>query len=230
MSAPLLGSLFAVAGLFAGWLMLACEAAAQLGAGRLGGFQAVHLVFEPPFVLPGLVLGQGSEGAHTPWAWATVLLAGPVAAMLVGAAAHLLAEALLAAGWLRTLAFQAFAFAWLRLPLLALSAGIPRGRGSLSLLYKHLGEPESGRWAAIALGLVLLWGIAALVAWRAVALGRDWLRVDGRGFRRRAVRLVAGYPFVVATAAFALERPTAPLGWLAVLLVTFIGCLYLRTS
>jgi ribose/xylose/arabinose/galactoside ABC-type transport system permease subunit len=229
LSAPLLGSLFAVAGLAAGWLVLALETLAQGGAGALVGFGPPKFLFEPPFGLPSLDLGHGAA-AHGPWPWAIVLLAGPAAALIAGTVAHLLTEALQAPPWLRTLGFEVFAFAWLRLPLLTLSAGIPGGRGSFARLYDRLGEPESGRWAAIALGLVILWGVTALVAWRAVALGREWLRSDGRVFRRRAVRLVAAYPFMFAAAAYSFERPTAPLGWLAILLGLVLGCLSLRTT
>lgn len=219
-----------MAGLAAGWLVLALETLAAGGAGALVGFGAPHFLFEPPFGLPHLDPGQGAGVAHGPWSWAALLLAGPAAALLAGTAAHLLAEAVQAPPWLRTLGFQAFAFAWLRLPLLTLSAGVRGGQGSLAQLYERLGEPESGRWAAIALGLVILWGVAALVAWRAVALGKEWLRVDGRAFRRRAVRLVAAYPFLFATAAYAIERPTAPLAWLALELAVVLGCLSLRTT
>jgi hypothetical protein len=219
-----------VAGLAAGWLVLALEVLAQGGAGALVGFGPPHVVFEPPFGLPHLASSLGTGAAHGPWSWAALLLAGPAAALLAGTAAHLLTEAVQAPPWLRTLAFEAFAFAWLRLPVLALSAGVCRGQGSLAQLYERLGEPESGRWAAIALGLVILWGVAALVAWRAVAVGREWLRVDGRAFRRRAVRLVAAYPFLLATAAYAIERPTAPLPLLALALGLVLGCLSLRTT
>lgn len=230
LSAPLLGSLFAVAGLAAGWLVLAVETLAQGGAGALVGFGPPRFLFEPPFGLPRLDVGQAAAAVHGAWPWAALLLAGPAAALLAGTVAHLLAETLQAPPWLRTIGFEVFAFAWLRLPLLTVSAGTPGGRGSLAQLYERLGEPESGRWAAIALGLVIAWGVAALVARRAVALGREWLRSDGRAFRRRAVLLVAGYPFVLATAGFAIERPTAPLGWLAVALGLVLGCLSLRTT
>ena len=219
-----------MAGLAAGWLVFALETVAQGGAGALAGFGPPHLLFEPPFGLPRLVLEQGPGGAHGPWAWASLLLAGPTAALLAGTLAHLLTETIQAPPWLRTLGFEMFAIAWLRLPVLVLSAGIPGGRGSLADLYERLGEPESGRWAAIALGLVILWGTGALVARRAVALGREWLRADSRVFRRRAVRLVAGYPFLLTTAAYAIERPTAPLGWVVVAMGLVLGCLSLRTT
>ncbi len=219
-----------MAGLFAGWLVLALEALAQAGAGGLLGVVSPGVRMAPPFGLPGLVLGPGGAGAQSPWGWTAMLLAGPGVALLVGSLAHVLSEGLQAAAWLRVVAFEAFAFAWLRLPLLVLAAGIPGGRGTLAELYDRLGEPESGRWATIALGLVILWAAARLVAWRAVEVARQWLRADGRGFRRRAVLLTAGYPFVIATAAFALERPTAPLAWLVVALGLVLGCLNLRTN
>jgi hypothetical protein len=230
LSAPLLGSLFAVAGLAAGWLVLALESVAQGGVGTLLGLNSLRFVLEPPFGLPLLVGGPAAEGAGRPWAWAASLLAGPVAALLAGAAAHLVVEALRAPSWLRVLGFEVLAFSWLRFPLLVLAAGIPGRRGAVALLYERLGEPESGRWAAVALGLVILWGVAGLVAWRALAVGREWLRVDGRAFRRRAVRVVAAYPFLLATAAYAIQRPLAPIGWLAVGAAMVLGCLAVRTT
>jgi len=228
LSAPLLGALFALAGLTAGWLVLALEAAAQGGAGMLVGFPWQGVVLQPPFGLP--LIRQGLEGSDGAGNWAVFFLAGPVAAMAAGLAAHTVVEVAGAPGWLRALGFEVFAIAWLRFPLLLLAAGVPGGRGPLALLYGRLGEPESGRWAAIALGMVILWGVAALVAWRAVALGRDWLRVDGRGFRRRVVRLVAAYPFLLAMAAYAVQRPLGPAAWLAAGLALVLGCLTLRTK
>jgi hypothetical protein len=216
-----------LAGLASGWLVIALETVARGGAGAWMGFSWQGVVLQPPFGLP-LVL-QGMEGSHGAGSWAVFLLAGPLAALAVGTVAHVVVEMAGAPDWLRALGFEAFAIAWLRFPLLLLAAGVPGGRGPLALLYERVGEPESGRWAAIALGMVILWGVAALVAWRAVALGRDWLRVDGRGFRRRVVRLVAAYPFLLATAAFEVQSPLAPLGWLVVALALVLGCLTLRT-
>lgn len=211
LSAPLLGALVVVAGLAACWLVLAVENLAQGGAGSLGGFAAQGIAFPPPFGLP--VVQQSLAGEHGAWSWAGLLLAGPAAALAVGLGAHLLAEAISAPAWLRVLAFEAFAIAWLRLPLQVVAAGVPGGSGPLATLYERLGEPESGHWAAIGLGLLALWGIARLVGSRAVAVGRSWQRVDGLVFRRRLVRLLAGYPFAVGTAAFVFERSfgTVPL-------------------
>jgi len=220
--------LLAVAGLASGWIVLALESLAQGGAGALAGFPWRSIAIEPPYGLP--LVRIDLQGTHDPWSWSVFLLAGPIAVTLAATALHLFAEGVQAPAWLRAVGFESFAIAWLRLPLLTFAAGIPGGRGPVATLYERLGEPESGRWAAIALGLVILWGVAALVAWRAVALGREWLRVDGLGFRRRLVRLVAAYPVLLATAAYSLERPLAPAGWLAAGLVLVLGALTLRTS
>jgi hypothetical protein len=227
LSAPLLGALLALAGFVAGWLVLAMEALAQAGAGALFGFSWQAFGFEPPLGLP--LVRQSFQGSSSPWSSAIILLAGPVVASLVAAACHALAEGLRAPAWVRAVALEVFAIAWLRLPLLLLAAGVPGGRGPVAALYERLGEPESGRWAAIALGVVVLWGVAWLVAWRAVELGGEWLRTDGRGFRRRVVRLAAAYPVLLATAGFSFQRPLAPAAWLGAGLALVLGALTLRT-
>jgi len=227
LSAPLLGALFVVAGAASGWLLFAFEALVQGGVGAAVGFPWQGVVLSPPFGLPSV--RQGVEGLHGPGGWALLLLAGPLVGLAVGAAAHGLAEALAAPGWVRALAFEGFAIAWLRLPLLVLAAGLRRGSGPLSELYDRLGEPESGRWAALGLGVIILWGVSALVARRAVALGRDWLRVDGVEFRRRLVWIVAGYPFLATTAAFALVEPLGPVSWVAAGLLLVMAALAIRT-
>ena len=226
LSAPLLGALFVVAALAACWLVLAIENLAQGGAAALGGFVTHGVVFPPPYGLP--VVGQSLSGEHTAWSWAGLFLAGPAAVLAVGLLAHLLAEVIGAAAWLRVLAFETFAIAWLRLPLLIVAAGVPGGSGPLATLYERLGEPESGRWAAIGLGLLALWGIARLVGSRAVLVGRSWLRVDGGEFRRRLVRLMAGYPFVAASAAFVFERSFGNVPWVAAGLVLVVVVLTVR--
>jgi hypothetical protein len=226
LSAPLLGALVVVAALAAYWLVLALESVVQGGAGALCGFAAHGLAFPPPFGLPQVQ--QSLAGDHTVWSWAGYLLAGPASALLLGLGVHLLAEAIGTPGWLRVLLLEVFAVAWLRLPLLILAAAIPHGSGPLASLYERLGEPESGRGAAVGLGLLARWGVARLVGARAVAVGRTWLRVDGLGFRRRLVRLMAGYPFAVASAAFVLERSFGPLAWTAAGLALVLVALTFR--
>lgn len=211
----------------AGWLLFAFEELVRGAAGAATGFLWLGVAIAPPFGLPSVRLGL--EGVHGAGAWAILLLAGPLAGLAVSALAHGLAETLVAPGWLRALCFEVFALAWLRLPLLVLAAGIRRGGGPLAGLYERAGEPLSGRWAALGLGAVILWGVSGVVARRAVGLGRDWLRVDSAEFRRRLVRIVAGYPFVATTAAFALSEPVASTAWTAVGLGLVLGCLALRT-
>jgi hypothetical protein len=225
LSAPLLGALLALAGLVAGWLVLATDVFAQAGAGLLAGFPWQGAVLEPPFGLPAVRQSVASPSGV--WASAAILLAGPVATLVVGSAFHLLTGGFRAPAWLRAVGFEMFAVACLRFPILFLAAGVHGGRGQLAALYERLGEPESGRWAAIALGAVVLWGAATLVSSRALALAREWLRIDGRTFRRRAVRLVATYPALVALGAYAVQSPLVPAVWLAACLVLLAAALEL---
>jgi hypothetical protein len=101
-----------------------------------------------------------------------MLLAGPVSALAVGFAVHALAEGLAAPAPLRVIAFEVFAVSWLQLPLLLLAGGTGAG-GAVGMLYVRLGEPESGRWAMVLLGLLVLWWIGALVADQSIAVGRS---------------------------------------------------------
>ena len=231
LSSPLLGALAVVAALAGCWLVLAVESLAQGGVGALGGFVAHGVAFPPPYGVP--LVRQSLGGPHGAWSWTAFLLAGPIAALAVGFGAHALAEVIGASGWLRVVAFEVFAIAWLRLPLQILASGLPGGRGGsgpLGTLYARLGEPESGRWAAVGIGLLALWGIAGLVSARAVTVGRTWLRTDDAAFRRRLVRVLAGYPFVVASGAFVFERPFGSVPMVVAGLVLVVAALTARTS
>lgn len=141
-----------------------------------------------------------------------MLLAGPLCALAVGFAVHALAEGVLAPAPFRVVAFEVFAVAWLQVPVLMLAGGVGRGGGAFAALYDHLGEPESGRWATVVLGLVLLWWVAGLVADQAVVVGRSWLRIDGQHFRKRVVLVMVAYPLVIAVfVASALRVFDAPI-------------------
>jgi hypothetical protein len=227
LSAPLLGAVVIVAALAACWLVLAVESLAQGGAGVLGGFASQGVAFPPPYGVPQVQ--QTTAGAHGAGSWVWFLLAGPAAAAVVALGAHALAEAIGASAWLRVVAFEAFAIAWLRLPLVIAAAGVPGGAGPLATLYGQLGEPESGRWATVGLGLLALWGIGGLVSARALAVGRSWLRSDDLRFRRRLVRVLAGHPFVVASGAFIFERPFGTVPMVVVGLVLVVAVLTVRT-
>jgi len=210
LSAPLLGALAILAGLVGGWLVLGVGALAQGGAGALAGFPWHGIRFLPTW-LPRADLSL--DGTHAAGAWAAVLLAGPLAALVVGFAVHALAEGLGAPPAVRVLAYEVFAASWLQVPLLMLAAGFPQAGGPFSALYERLGEPQSGRWAVVVLGGLALWGIARVVGEQAVAVGGGWLRVDGREFRRRVAVLLAAWPFAVAVAVATFERAFGPPLW-----------------
>ena len=128
--------------------------------------------------------------------------------------------------WLRVLVFQWVAFAMLRIPALLVAAVAPGGRGPVNDLYGRLGEPETGRWALALLAALALWGAAALVSRVAVGTGGGWMRVDGRPFRRRLVRVVAGYPAVAALAAWSALVPWAGPAWMAAWLILTFAALH----
>ncbi len=207
LSAPLVGALAVLGGVVAGWLVVGVEVLAQGPFAALAGFawRGYHIL---PTWLPGADVSL--EGSHGAFAWAVLLLSGPFAVLVVGFVVHALAEGLAAPPPVRVVAFEFFAIAWLQVPLLLIAAGAPGGAGPVSTLYERLGEPESGRWAAVALGGLALLGIARLVGEQAVAVGGTWLRVDGREFRRRIALLFAAYPFAGAVAVAAFERAFGP--------------------
>jgi len=203
LSAPLLGALAVLAGLAGGWIVVAIGALAQGAVGALAGFSWHGLR-----VLPSWLLGAdlALDGTHGAGAWTALLLSGPLAALAMGFAVHALAEGLGAPPPVRYVAYEVFSIAWLQLPLLMLAGGLSRGGGPIAALYARLGEPESGRWAMVVLGFLILWGVAGLVADQAVAVGGEWLRTDGRAFRRRVALVLAAYPLVAAVLVASFER------------------------
>lgn len=207
LSAPLVGALAVLGGVAAGWLVVGVEALAQGPFAALAGFDWRGYRILPTW-LPGAVVPL--EGTHGPFAWAVLFLSAPLTALVVGFVLHALAEGLAAPPPVRVVAFEFFAIAWLQVPLLLIAAGAPGGGGPVSTLYERLGEPESGRWAAVALGGLALVGIARLVGEQAAAVGGTWLRVDGREFRRRVALLFAAYPFAGAVAVASFERAFEP--------------------
>jgi len=225
LSAPLLAAACLVAAVPAAWIALAADAAVAGAVGSLMGFPWAGLALSPRFTV---VAAQLMEGSHPPALWAIALLAGPAGSALLGLGVHLFLSLVRSAAWLRVVALEWAAFAALRLPALLIAAVLPGGRGPVDSLYRRLGEPQSGRWAVALLALLALWGTATLVARLAVGAGRDWMRVDGRGFRRHLVRVVAGYPALVSLAAWSAVAAWARTGWMAGwLLVTFVTLMLL---
>ena len=211
LSAPLLAAACLVAAVPAAWIALAADAAVAGAVGSLMGFPWAGLALSPRFTV---VAAQLMEGSHPPALWAIALLAGPAGSALLGLGVHLFLSLVRSAAWLRVVALEWAAFAALRLPALLIAAVLPGGRGPVDSLYRRLGEPQSGRWAVAGLAVLALLGAAALVAALSVAAGRAWMRVDGVGFRRHLVRVVAGWPTLAALAGWSALTPWAAAPWL----------------
>jgi hypothetical protein len=228
--APLSPPLLALAGILAAvpatWLALATDAGVGGCASALTGFRWMGLSLAPSFTLHADV---GTGGSHPAALWAVALLAGPAGSALIALVVHLFVESTRAPAWLRVFALEGLAFAWLRLPAL-LAAGAVHGRGPVADLYARLGEPEPGRWPVAVLACLTLVAAAAVVANRTVAVGQTWMRVDGRSFRRRVARVLAGYPALVALAGWSVVMPWAAPGWMAVWLLLTLSALSVLVS
>ena len=210
----------------AAWLALAADAVVTGAVSSLAGFRFLGLSLGPSFTLRADFAPDGTHGAAL---WAVALLAGPFAAALVALVVQLLVESVRSPAWLRFLALEMLAFAWLRFPAL-LAGGAAHGHGPVAELYARLGEPEAGRWPVGLLALLALAAAAAVVSSRTVEMGRTWMRVDGRQFRRRVARVLGGYPVVAALAGWSLVMPWAAPGWMAVWLLLTLSALSVLVS
>jgi hypothetical protein len=226
LSPPLLAMAGVLAAVPAAWLALAADAVVTGAVSSLAGFRSLGLSLAPSFTLRADFAPDGTHGAAL---WAVALLAGPVAAALIALVVQLLVESVRSPAWLRVLALEMLAFAWLRLPAL-LVGGAAHGHGPVAELYARLGEPEAGRWPVGLLALLALAAAAAVVASRTVEVGRTWMRVDGRQFRRRVARVLGGYPVVAALAGWSLVMPWAAPGWIVVWLLLTLSALSVLVS
>ena len=226
LSPPLLAIACALAALPAAWLALAADVLVANAAGGLLGFSWSGFALSPWFTP---VAARGWDGAHPPALWALALLAGPVGAALLGLALHAAVQSVRSGAWVRVLALEWAAFAALRLPALLVAGVLARAPGPVNELYRRLGEPQSGRGALALLAALALWGAAAAVAHLAVAAGRGWMRVDGRAFRRRLARVVAGYPSLVSLAGWSAAAAWAPAPWMAGWLLLTLAALHVLT-
>jgi hypothetical protein len=227
LSPPLLTAAAVLAALLAAWIALAADAVVAGVAGKLAGFPWFGLSISPAFTLRPLQLLAGS---HPPGLWAIALLAGPIGSALLGLAVHWMVEAVRSAAWLRVVVLEWVAFALLRLPSLLVAGIAPGGRGAVDDLYGRLGEPQTGRWSVALLALLALAGAAHVVARRAVAVGKGWMRVDGLEFRRRLVRVLVGYPSLAALAAWCALMPWATPVWMAGWLLLTLTSLHVLMS
>jgi hypothetical protein len=226
LSPPLLAAACLLAAVPAAWLALAADPLVSGAVGALTGFGWPGLRLSP-FFIP--VAGQAWGGSHPPVLWTILLLSGPLGAALLGLGLHVLFEVVRSPAWLRVVGFEWAAFATLRVTALLVAGVAAGGCGPVNELYQRLGEPQSGRWAVAILALLALWGAARLVAALAVAFGRDWMRIDGRPFRRRLVRIIAGYPTLGVLAAWSALMPWATPLWVGAWLLLTLGAMQLLT-
>jgi hypothetical protein len=211
------------------WTAVALE---QLTRGLIGAaagipFRGVRLAVEPPWLARADV---GAAPALSPLGWAAVILGGSLAVVALGLAVHYGTGLFRAGGITRALALEGAVLGLLWLPTTLAVAALPGGRGPAAELYARLGEPQAGRWGALALALLLLALAASLAARRAVAVGRAWMRADAPGFRRRLVRVVAGYPIAASLGGLLVAAGWASPGWAVTWAVVILLTLRLRTS
>lgn len=227
LSPPLLVVAGVLAAIPAAWLALATEALASAAAGALAGFGWSGLTLSPSFMVRAL-LEKGGE--HPAALWAFAMLAGPIASAVAALFVQVAVESVRAPAWLRVVALEFLAFAWLRFPALLVAGAARGGRGPVGELYVRLGEPQAGRWSVALLALLALAAAATVVGRRTVAVGKRWMRVDGREFRRRLVRVLAGYPSLVALAGWSAIAPWAPPLWTALWLLLTLSALHVLVS
>lgn len=174
-------------------------------------------------------VARASLAVQGPVGWALVVIGISLAILLATSLLYWLVAAMRTAGWLRAVALVWSVVGLLWIPTALAAAALNDGGGPGADLYGRLGEPQAGRWAAAALGLLVLAMVAGPASRRAVAIGRAWMRVDALEFRRRLVRVVAGWPGAVAAVVLAVGGGwgRTPLVFLWVMAV--VGVFQLRT-
>ncbi len=218
--------LLTVAGLAAGWIAIAVVAAVRGAAGLAVGLPLTRFALSSTYTL---VAVQGSSEALGAGALAFVVLAGPAALLVIAVTIHAVSGIFRTPGWLRGLALQFAVLALLWIPSMVAVAVLASAGGPVSELYRRLGEPKAGRWGAAGLGCLALWLLARVVAGRAIGTAKGWMRTDGLEFRRRLVRVVAGYPGAVALGTVMTVTNWAPPLWTGVWMVAVVGVLVART-
>jgi hypothetical protein len=222
-----LTALSCLSALVAGYGAIAVEQAVRGAAGSLAGVGWRGLAVAPPFYLPRAVL----DGAPaTPLSWLGVALGGPLVLAAGGVLLYAALSLFRASGWLRSLVLSLAVLGVFWLPTELVAGALPGGGGPIAELYASLGNPPAGRWGTAALGSLLLWWLAGYAARRAVATGRSWMRADGVEFRRRLIRVVAGYPAALALAGAAAAQGWMPVGVAAVWGLMVLGMLMIRTA
>ena len=226
LSPPLLAMAGILAAVPAAWVALAVDAVVTGAASSLAGFHWLGVSLTPAFTLRA---DLAADGNHPAGLWAVALLAGPAVSALLALLVQVLVESARSPAWLRVFALELLAFAWLRCPAL-LAAGAAHGRGPVADLYATLGEPQAGRWPVALLAVLALAAAAAVVASRAVEVGKTWMRVDGRQFRRRVARVLGGYPVLTVLAGWSIVMPWAAPAWMAVWLLLTLSAVSVLVS
>ena len=212
--------------LVAGWMAIAVVEVVRGAAGRAVGVPLAGFALSRTYTL---VAVQGPTAALGAWSLAFVVLAGPAALLVIAVTIHFVAGLFRTPGWLRGLALELAVLALLWIPSMVAVAVLASAGGPVAELYRRLGEPQAGRWGAAGLGCVALWLLARVVAGHAIATARGWMRTDGLEFRRKLVRVVAGYPAAVALGAVMAVGNWAPPIWSGIWVAAVLAVLVART-
>lgn len=167
------------------------------------------------------------EGQPIPWSLAVIGL--NVGVPVLSSVVFVVMNAMRTAAWLRAvvLVTSIVGLGWL--PSALIIGALPGGEGPVAALYQRLGDPQAGRWTAAGLGLVAWVVLSGVASRRAVAIGRAWMRVDAAEFRRRLVRVVAGWPLAAAVAVLAVGQGWARTPLILLWIAAAVAVLQLRT-
>lgn len=181
----------------------------------------------------GLALAEqrlrAAIGAGQPIPWSLAVIGLNAGVPVLGSVVFLVMNAMRTAGWLRAvvLVTSIVGLGWL--PSVLIIGALPGGGGPVAALYQRLGDPQAGRWTAAGLGLVAWVVLSGVASRRAVAIGRSWMRVDAAEFRRRLVRVVAGWPLAAAVAVLAVGQGWARTPLILLWIAAAVAVLQLRT-
>lgn len=218
-----------IGAVLATWAAVAIDQAIRLAAAGAVGIPAGGLALSAgPARLPAVQWGEWS--AVAPLAAAAVVLSGSL--LLVPAAAALdgLVRLVRAPGLLRGLSLELVLVALAWWPAALFAAAFASSGGPVGELYQRIGGPKAGRWATLGLGVLVLVLVAGPAAGRAVAVAGAWMRTDGRGFRQRLVRTVAGYPVALALLGLTLQGNWLPAAAAVAWAGAWVAALQFRTK
>lgn len=227
-SPPVLTFLCCLAAVAASWLSVAVDALVRAGVGAVAGVPSAGLALVPD---AGWTLSANQTAAAAgPFVWTLVIVAGSVAVLIVSGIAARIVSFFRMAGWIRALALVWSLVGLIWIPTALVCAVLTRrGRGPVEELYERLGDPQTGRWSAAALGVVMLVIVAGMASRGALDGARGWMRADGLEFRRRLVRAVGGWPAAISVVVLGLGAGWAKTPWLAAWAVAVMLAFQLRT-